>query len=100
LVDNALAPGNKPARRDLHGRKISQKPVDNRQMKKERVEATRTRRAADNGFDLAKVDTQLQEFVKRDGDMEVSRNTEVVCWTGVTSIHCSSLLNMKCMGGI
>lgn len=35
------------------------------------MQATRTRRAVDNGFDLAKIDKQLQDFVKRDGDMEV-----------------------------
>jgi hypothetical protein len=74
--------------------------VDNRQLKKDQVEATRTRRAADNGFDLAKVDKQLHDFVKRDGDMEVSRNIALDLLQGHTTVQYIPVLGLKCIGSI
>lgn len=44
---------------------------EKKRLKKERMEAKRAARAAARGFDLAWVNRQLEEFVARQGDMQV-----------------------------
>lgn len=71
-------------RRNVHGRKIDQQPVTNKQLKQERVQAKRTARAAQQGLSLRKINKTLHDFVCAEGDLEASSHAECP----LTSLPC------------
>lgn len=60
---------SKSAVKGAKGGKLA--PGEKKRLKREQMEAKRAARAASRGFDLAWINRQLEEFVARQGDMEV-----------------------------